>query len=131
MCVSAYICVYTYIYMCVCVCVYTYICIYVCVWLLGRMNSVRNNLVTEIFLLQTMVFPASVDWCIILLPCVGSSISHPIHWTKQYLLQALNVGFCVDSEAMSEDELRHNICTASNHPKHPDVGWELSLQQYE
>ena len=54
-------------------------------------------------------------WCRVLLPDVGSSSSHPLDPGQHYLFQALDVGHCVESEAMWKNKQRHiTIACAPN-----------------
>ena len=60
-------------------------------------------------------------------PDVGSSCSQPLNPEQHYLLQALVIGLCVESEVMWEDKWRHNNIITSDHPKRYDVNWVFVL----
>ena len=50
---------------------------------------------------------------------------------KYYFLQPLDVGLCIESEAMWKDEWRYNVTIASDHPKHYDVAWLFRFHHYQ
>ena len=73
-------------------------------------------MVAEIFLLLRLGSSVCVVWCTILFPDVRSSSSQPLNPGQHYLFQALDVGLCVESEAMWDDERRYNITSVSDNP---------------
>ena len=68
---------------------------------------------------------------IALLPIVESSYCHPLDPGQHYLRQALNAGYCAESEAMLEDEWRQNVSIASDQPKDYDVFPVWVFYQYK
>ena len=86
---------------------------------------------TEIFSQPILGFLACVAWHRVLLPDIGSSSSFPLYSGQHNLLQVLDVGLHVESEAMWEDEWRRNITIASDYPKYHDVNWVFGFLQYE
>ena len=49
------------------------------------------------------------------------SSSHPFDSDQHYLLQVFEIGPCVESIVVWEDEWRHKSTIANDHPKHYDV----------
>ena len=62
-----------------------------------------------------------VIWRIALLRDVGSYRSHPLDPGLYCLLQSLDIGLRVKSDAMWEDEWKHHVNITGDHPKHFDV----------
>ena len=89
-------------------------------------------MVAKIFSQPTPVSPACVALFRVLLADVDFfSSSHPLDQEELYLLQALDVDLCVETEVMMfEDERRLNINIASDHSKHHDVDWVFGSHQY-
>ena len=69
-----------------------------------RWPSVRGDAVAEFFSQPRMGSPACVAWHKVFLFDVGSSSSHCLNPEKHYILQRLDGGLCVESEAIWEDE---------------------------
>ena len=84
-------------------------------------------MVTEIFSGPKLGSAACVAWCRVLFPDVRSSSSHPLDPSQYYLLQAIDVGLRVESEAMWEYEWRHKVTITRDHFKHLHVDWVLSF----
>ena len=70
-------------------------------------------------------------WHRVLLLDVGSSSSHPLNPGQHYFLQALDVDLHVDSEAIWENELRHNVTITFDLPKYHDVDVVFGFHQYQ
>ena len=83
-------------------------------------------MVVEIFLQPRLGSSACVACYRVLFLETGSSSNHP-HYPGQHYLQAL----CVESEAMGEDDWRHNFTITSDHPKHHDMDWVFGFHHYQ
>ena len=57
------------------------------------------------------------------------SYCYPLGPLQHYLLQSLDEGLCVESDAVWEDEWRNNVNIDSDHTKH-DVDWVFGLHRY-
>ena len=66
----------------------------------------------------------------ILLLDVGSYNSYPLDPGRHCLLHAIEVSLRLESVAILEDELRHKVTVAIEHPKHHDVDWIFGFNQY-
>ena len=96
-----------------------------------RLWDVMSDGVTEIFWQPTLCISACVAFVRVILSDVGSSSSHPLDSERHYLLSTLDLGLCVESEAMWEDEWRHDIIITSGNPKHYDVDWVFGFHHYK
>ena len=74
---------------------------------------------------------AWVTWRRILLLDVGYSRSHSLYPGKHSILQRINVGPRVESEAIWEAEWKHNVTIVSDHPKLHDVDWIFGFHHYQ
>ena len=74
-----------------------------------RWLDFRSDVIVKMFWPLLLRFAAYVGWCRGLLQDVGSFGSHPLYPGQSYLLQALEVGLQVESEAMWEDKWRCNL----------------------
>ena len=93
-------------------------------WNLGSyVDRCWGDIVAEIFWQLRLVPPICMAWHWVLLTNAGSFSSHLLNPRQYYLFQALGEGLHVGLEAMWEEEWRHNVTIASDHPKHHDVNW--------
>ena len=76
-------------------------------------------MITEILWHPTLGFPAYVAQSY----SKTSSSSYPFDQGQHYLLQVLNMGLCVEFEAMWKDKWRHNITIIGDHHKQHDMDW--------